>query len=358
MSSSAALATHYKIQQLCELAVSGDISHTALNYWASVLLNITIPQPAMDITCCKNVSHVLITISERTILRFLTFVNIIWFISIVLGAVALYTLTHHYFVYLLIIPAVVLETIVFAVSFIVLRYAKLHPLSSSLRDYVGLTGAIMLCVITVWCLHKYFPLMKETSYPSVLTILLFGITMKLRATIIGVLCVWSCMAAFGFLFGAMPWGYYIGFTDATLKPAIASFALLAVVTTAHITNFQSVLQFVVPFRTGVFFWCTFVYLLAILIQSFRYYAKRRVVIYIVNQVIVLVSLVAALYLGTVYDIEQFRNIGGTFAVLYGLSKTIELPWEKMGVAWGILFASITLWVCGYVIQQNPEYFWQ
>ncbi|KAJ3126810.1 hypothetical protein HK098_007104 [Nowakowskiella sp. JEL0407] len=317
------LATSLKLQLLSELAEAGDISQPVLSSWTAKILNIPNLQSPIEIPCMKTLCQVLTTLPNKTKLtNFITFVNVIWFISIILGTAALLTLTYEYLKYLLLIPAVVLEIFAFIASFALLLNAYSHPPLSKLREYVGLTGAITLCGTTYWCLYKYFP-DNWSIYPWILTILVFGITVVLQLPNIGVLCVWCGLWA---LFDVAviidtKIGFYIGFDIVTLT-AIPSLLLLCIFTTAHVKKWNGI--FIEPFNTGL---------------------------------IVVVSLVVTLYLGTVHDIMQFRFFGATFAVLYGICKITELPWEQIGYTWGLLVVSAALWACAYAIQKNQEYVW-
>lgn len=110
------------------------------------------------------------------------------------------------------------------------------------------------------------------------------------------------------------------------------------------------------FGSGAIFVGTFVYYISLLIISSKYYmpiSDRR---YWSAQVLTIASGVAALYIGSVYDISLLQKVGGTLFFIYVLEKYYEIPWGRIGYAWSLLGISGGLyWLAGFAAK-NPQYF--
>src|SRR5690606_30204777 len=89
------------------------------------------------------------------------------------------------------------------------------------------------------------------------------------------------------------------------------------------------------FGSGMLFVGTFVYHCGLLIVSSKYYLREIDGHYWSLQAVTVLSGIAALYIGSVYELGMLRGISGTFFCLYVLEKYFEIPWKNVGWAWAL-----------------------
>lgn len=365
------VAFEHRASILCDLATSGEISKaTFTRRLSQEVQHHRLPPPGpIAVSCCSALLEKFCELQrEQGVLRFLTFVNVIWFVSIALGTIALATLIAPFIVkVVLVMPLIVWQGMALVVSMVVVKTAVGYPLNSGTRDYVGLTGTIGLCASITWTIVTMLTddLQTETFIrrylPWILTLILCTCASWLRASVIGTLGIGAILMSLGFSVGVAPFTYYIGFnTDTELLRCMAA-SLLLMVIYIPIRTFSHVnVPILDPYETGVLFWCPLVFHVGLLITSHLHWIGTTLTSarYVSVQLVAICFLVATLFLGTVYDIEQFKSIGGTFTVLYVMTKISELELHRQNRAVGLLLVSCVLWFTAYIVQRNPSYFWQ
>lgn len=180
---------------------------------------------------------------------------------------------------------------------------------------------------------------------------------------IGTLTVIQLFCWWGFSMGSIFGGYRFGFNNefSLQKCTIIAFFLNLFYGHRRIFGYTD-FAYLAVFETGVIFWGTLVGLIALLIiqsSHYRFYDNRNDYgKHLLHQLIMIVLCIFLMYLGTVYDIEPYRNLGGTFLLFVCLDIEAEFLFQfKNSSFTGFLFVLfMTLYGISYVINKHPEYF--
>jgi hypothetical protein len=304
---------------------------------------------------------------------FFTFANILWVFAGVLLSVAIIWLAGLYLLYMLVhVPAVAYELSCYAIlvgAFYSGNMWLMLPACCLLPGCLHLTKFLHLS--KTYAELKNFDL-EEVSingvkfnyavFTSFVCTVVYGcVSYYYGSPLIGFLAVMSLFSFLGFSILVMPLCYCIGFKDEDSIPRTicAAFLFLGVYVTNHIATLRGVTGLTYLneiYGAGVLFIGTFVYYSGLLIVSSRFYVRTSDTRYWVLQLVTILSGIAALYIGSVYDLSTLRSIGGTFFFLYVLEKYFEIPWGNVGWAWSLLGLSGGLyWLAGFA-SQHPEYF--
>jgi hypothetical protein len=182
--------------------------------------------------------------------------------------------------------------------------------------------------------------------------------------LIGVLTVMMIFFTFGFLFGVMCGGYYIGFVDSDYIERCLIVSLLLngfMIGTASGLITGNILEYSKIFETGVYFVGSFVGSIAMLILSDEYYIMRKknynIGVFLLMQMLMGLYCFGMMYFGNILNITSYKSIGGTFFVLWGLSieRTVlqKLGTNYMTIILGIVL--VNLWFVKQLINWYPEY---
>lgn len=284
-----------------------------------------------------------------------TFVNILWIFAIVgLVGCGVYLLGDFIVNVLQDIPAEVYEALLYAGSVALVVYGKF--LTSEIGPYVGLTGCLLLAGALV--LTGYVHKLKE-NYLRFWTILFVSWTtaaLVYQSQIIGFIAVGALMSVLGFSAMVYPFMVVIGFKDEDSlgKATAAAFALVLLYAASIVFNLQ--LSFVSVFQNGALFLGCFVGYLGLDIASTRWYDGRQRN-YALFQVITMAAGFFAIYIGSVYGIGELQKIGGTFLVLFFLTKLTEIPVEsRRGYAILGLFSSAVVYGFCVYAKSHPDVF--
>ena len=175
------------------------------------------------------------------------------------------------------------------------------------------------------------------------------------SSLIGFIAVGAFVSMLGFSVLVMPLCYCIGFKDdeAVVRATTAAGIMVGFYTAFHATGV------VVPdilelFRPGGMWIGTFVYFLGLLIMASKFYSKD--VQYVCAQLLMIASGIAAISIGTIYQIPTLQRIGGTLFYLYAIEKYFEIPWGETSWAWITLIFSGLLYGGALFAQAHPAYF--
>jgi hypothetical protein len=181
---------------------------------------------------------------------------------------------------------------------------------------------------------------------------------------IGVLTIMMLFFTLGFLFGSMMMGYYTGFTnnESLMRCFGLSVVLNAIMLgvkvgfiTGNVTDYANV------FENGVYFWGSFVGSISLLVMSDEWYLRYNNTytdgLFTVMQVIMATYCFVLLYFGNVFYISEYRSIGGTFLVLWGLDmeKTILQKLGKGNMTLMLFIVLVNLYYIKQLITWYPEY---
>jgi hypothetical protein len=147
------------------------------------------------------------------------------------------------------------------------------------------------------------------------------------------------------------------------KSTLAALLILTPYVATKILS-HSAPEFIKLFDTGCVFMGAFVYYLGLLVLSSKWYCCLNVrnheetgfSRYLLMQAMTIASGLAALYLGSTFQIGSLLGIGGTFFTIYLLEKYYEIPWKGVGWAWSLLGVAIALYFFVGFSGQYPQYF--
>lgn len=288
-----------------------------------------------------------------------TFANVIWVLASLLLVAALAWLGGLYFLALLMaVPLVVYEALAYGCSLGLMIYSP--------SEFGALPGCLGFAGTWAWSTVRHHdrlqPLYQRwhwdpiVVYSTVLTLVWGAATLWQQSTVLGFITVIALEACVGFFIGVMPGVYSLGFRSRDLVPraVIVSLGLLL----AYVPLSQGWIQWSPArlFQPGVLFVGTFVYYIGLLIWSAKWYGHDRPRIYGILQGFTILSGIAALYLGSLWGIQQLQGIGGTFFGLYLLEKYFELPWGQKSLAWATLGLALLLGTLAGVMRHYPQYF--
>jgi len=296
---------------------------------------------------------------------YITLVNIIWVTAAFLLAIAI-----GWLVFLYIFP-LVKELSEVAIEFS--SYATCMTIigaSQGLPDVAIVPTAFTGCLLLMGCLYltekyhfrgrNYRPYHRSTPRFAIYSGLLFvawgAAAVFYQSSLIGFIAVGAAVSSLGFSILVTPLCYCIGFEDdaAIIRGTTAAGITVAVYTLIQTTGLL-VPEYLELFRTGVMFIGTFVYFIGLLIMASKYYTKNARH-YLLMQFLMITSGVAAISVGSIFDITTLQRIGGTIFYLYAIEKYFEIPWGEASWAWITLFFSGLLYGGAWFASANPTYF--
>ncbi|OGN09720.1 MAG: hypothetical protein A3J46_02680 [Candidatus Yanofskybacteria bacterium RIFCSPHIGHO2_02_FULL_41_11] len=284
-----------------------------------------------------------------------TFVNILWVFAIV-GLVGCGTYLFGDFLVNVLkdIPTEIYEGILYVTSIALAVYGKF--LSPEIDSYVGLTGCLLLAGALV--LTNYAHKLKENylRFWAILFVSWTAAALVYQSQMIGFIAVGALMSVLGLSAMIYPFMVVIGFKDQDSlgKTTTAAFAIILLYTASIVFNLQ--LSIVNVFQSGALFLGSFVGYLGLDIASTRWYDGRQRN-YALFQVVTIAAGFFAIYVGSVYGIGELQKIGGTFLVLFFLTKLTETPIEsRRGYAVLGLFSSALIYGFCVYAKSHPDAF--
>ncbi|MEM1171928.1 MAG: hypothetical protein AAGJ08_23310 [Cyanobacteria bacterium P01_H01_bin.35] len=297
---------------------------------------------------------------------FVTFTNIILTAAAILLVLAVASLASLYLIPILtLIPGWGYEIIIYLVCFAAIVGGNFVTGIGEFIAFPGCLGLIGAISFSHYLHRNFFQKLVDdkNSYPYYLDSLILFIIWVIAAifyqsSLLGFIAIIALETSLGFSVIVTPLCYSIGFTEKDVIPRAmsASLILLTIYVSAEIANFK--LPYIGIFSTGVLFVGTFVYFVGTLIVSSKWYqhGKFNRNRYLWLQFLTIGSGIAALYIGSVWQVLLLQRIGGTFFFLYLIEKYFELPWQQKSWAWATLGLAVILYLFALVAKQYPEYF--
>ncbi|HLO83805.1 MAG TPA: hypothetical protein VK203_02165 [Nostocaceae cyanobacterium] len=296
---------------------------------------------------------------------FFNFVNIIWIASTILLLIAVGWLISIYILPILFaIPAGFYEFLIYVACLLSISLGLTFTQDISefiaLPGCLGLVGALAFTEVlhqeTLNNFYEQNKIDRTSVYPLILFIIWSAVAVIYHSAIIGFIAILALEVFLGFSVLVMPLCYFIGFQDREVIPVAtaASFFLMAFYLAVKLTKTD--ISYLNVFTTGALFLGTFVYFIGLLILSSKWHGHKSKWHYAGLQLLTIVSGVAAIFIGSVWQVSQLNGIGGTFFFLYLLEKYWELPWKKEQWAWATLGLAIILYSGSFVIKIYPQYF--
>lgn len=289
-----------------------------------------------------------------------TFVHILWLAGALVVTVALGILFRHYLTSILRrIPLRVWEAILYVVCISAIAAGRLMPVEYALAPVLPGCLGLLGCFYFSKVLHRFQP---EGWMAWIFVLVWGGAALFYHNSTLGFFTVAAALTGLGFFAGMVPGVVHLGFRNSSVIPrtTFAAGGMLVAHVALHCSGEEPAL--LTPFRAGMGFLGAFVYLLGLLILSSKHYARQgwsveqRRLRYVAMQALTIVSSVAAIYFGSVFQVETLLGISGTFLYLFLLEKYYELPWRGIGWAWALLGTGGLLYGFALFAQAHPEWF--
>jgi hypothetical protein len=176
--------------------------------------------------------------------------------------------------------------------------------------------------------------------------------------IIGILAIAFLESFLGFYINVSKFVYTIGFKDTNVIASctVSSACLVLFQIVMHLLGLQSSI-YVRPFKAGILFIGTFVYLIGMLIISSKIYNYKNMTNYVTLNIFTVLSYLAIIFTGSIFgSLSVLQNMGGTFLVLYLLDKYIELPiWSSNVAGFSLLGYGGIMYGIGLFANMYPQY---
>lgn len=296
--------------------------------------------------------------------RVLTLRNIVFFFAGTLLAIGLGWLALIYLGPLLIhLPPVGWEVLGYGAIAFGLASGLIFPV---LSVWLAVPAALLLpAMFTVSCmLHgsKDGSLEQLGQMNSAINMTVLGsFALLYPSQILGFFAIMAMFSLLGFVAGPfMPLGYAIGFRKDShiARGTLAAGILTAVYLVAH--GMGKVGYPFSPFSTGVAWMGPIVYCIGILILSCYYFRERTTEDgwnqYVGANFLAAVSFFALIAFGTLLNVPVVSGIGCTFVAIFLCEKYSEIPWRKVGFAFGCVGFAGLLYGIGWFMSSYPEYF--
>ena len=307
----------------------------------------------------------------QRILGFFNFVNLVWLASII-GVVSTVV---PFVIYIvgetlakvlvelynkLVVPMHqigVFEVAAYALSFLFsaqsCRYPVQHAAAAAL---VGLTGAMGF--LPCW---SYSTALWATKTPgreeqfmaltgSLLALALMPLAVVHTSSLIGFFAVVAVYTACGFIMGPCLGGFYIGFRSLDVLWRCLYLSAGFVVIFAALRSNGVPDATLAPFAFGARVLGNIGYFLALLILSSKWRSDGN---YVIMNTVMLVSLIAAAFVGSVVALPSYTNTAATFFVLWVMEKEMEIKWGSGWIA--VLFVNfVALYFLAHHLHIHPE----
>ena len=236
------------------------------------------------------------------------------------------------------------------------RYPEQHAAAATL---VGLTGAMGFLPCWLYSTHLWAGESsdKEAEFAA-LTGTLFALTLAPLAlvhgsSLIGFFAVAAVYAACGFVMGPFFGGFYVGFRsfDAVTRCLVVSAVFIILFAALRITG--ALISTFAPFALGAQVLGNVGYFLALLLCCSEWRSRRVGLSYCASNGLMLASVTAAAFAGSVWALPSYTNTASTFFVLWVMEKELEAKWGPAGIA--VLFANfVGLYIVAHHLHTHPE----
>lgn len=205
---------------------------------------------------------------------------------------------------------------------------------------IGLVGALLYGggALWVWARHDKNKKLSVSGISLILAAAWGAHALLFQSSLVGTFSIAALMSVLGFSAYMVPGLIMIGFEDEDTVPraTLASFLILGTFVGFQILGESP--PFISVFRPGALYVCGFVGYLGVLITGSRWYYSNAN--YLLRQIPAVVLGIAAIFLGSIFNVPELQKMGGTFFVLYLMEKPFEIPAENKTA-----YALIALAVC-------------
>src|SRR3990167_3032941 len=183
----------------------------------------------------------------------------------------------------------------------------------------------------------------------------FPMTFLFRSSLIGwvsVICLYSILG-FTIIGGGLC--YFIGFNskETCARCVVTSFLFIVLFSAYKIAGLP--VQYLIPFASPLMILGNTVYFLGLLIIASSFYSRRNAEQYIIFQMLMILSIILAFFVGAVFSIAPMFNVAGVFFVMFIFEKVIELDvWRNGAGIWVLGFLlSVSLFIISFFLHGHP-----
>ncbi len=323
-----------------------------------------------------------------------SFINIVWFLAsvlIIVGIIAVLSI-YRRFIYKTLKP--VFKFTLTLLSFIVpiiARFFKNIPLlayellllslaalliysatffGEAAQVYVVFIGNVFVVLILSFLTKKYTILYRDNKkidfrkiryWSKILLMTVFSVLWAATAIVyqsqlLGFFTIAIILSWLGFGMAISSLEYSFGFKNRKTIFTGTVGALVLLLSYIGIIILQIKVPYYIYFENGIKYLGSFVFYSGLLISSSKWVCRYYKFNYGLLQVASITAGIAALFLGSVFNMAELRGFGGTFFVLYLIEKQFDFVWHKKRIAWLILLLGITLFAIAQVVSIYPEFF--
>jgi len=225
------------------------------------------------------------------------------------------------------IPIEVYEAIAYVLSAVLLIAGMFVSETNAL--WFGLSGCLLVPVALKISASLRKLEANELKFFGTLFLAWTPAALLYGSSVLGFLSIAALMGLVGFSVWIMPLCYVVGFKDESAlgKATATAFSVLTLFVALRMLGLES---WPIPvFQNGAFWLGSFVGFIGLLIASSRWYDDRdRAIPCALANALMLAAGLAAIVIGTMWDIGPLRGVGGTFLVLWFLEKPFEFKYQN------------------------------
>jgi hypothetical protein len=317
--------------------------------------------------------------------RFVSFVNIIWlFASLMIVLALIYIFARYIFPLLTLVPVTVYEILLYVACF-GLMYVAWAEFEPDVGQFVVMPALFGLIPLMPWSYarHVIVPRQRrrrklaETRTPdeqkthsarwnrfqrrallvqyAVLLVIYSAATVIFESEFIGFFSVMVLLVVLGLaglpelIATLLRMEMFNALEEIAL---IVSGAMMLIYMAAEVYGFSGAYLY---FGAAIYYIGTYVYFTVLAVIASRFYPRERDKFWLWQSVAV-ASGIGALFLGTMLEIDTLLESGGTFLLVYLLTKYVEmLDWRRHW-AWAMLGLGLLLYGIALLVNQYPSYF--
>lgn len=303
--------------------------------------------------------------------RFISFVNIIWVFASIIIVLSVALLFVRYVVPLLkMIPMFVYEIILYlaCAGFII---GGLY-VSAEVAQFVALPGVLGLAFTLTFSFGrrlkakqekilkgkrlKYDYIKNTVILENVILLVVWGLTaIVYESQLIGFLTVAVLVSTVTATRAIPAVLNSIGFENESISRELLVISFLLLLTYI-IMEVYDVVGIYWVFEVGVHWLGAYGYFAAVEWMASRWRKKQSPNAYIFWQIFAVLSGVLAIFVGQFFDVPALTEVGGTFLLIYILTKYFELPNWKQYWLWASLGLGILLYALALLINEFPQFF--
>jgi len=267
---------------------------------------------------------------------FVTFANILWVTAGIFMTIAICWLFGIYILELVLaIPPPILEFLMYAGVAAGIILPKFF-MGEDWQMLVAFPACLALYGVLAYSITRRE--LELTSSVSFLTIAVAWAAAAIfyGSQVLGFISVLALMVYLGFSAFMIPGCIGIGFEKDAYIPRtmFAALTMLVVYLVMEIGNFA--FPHYQTFKASFVFIGCFIYFLGLLIVANKWYCYQNDSAYIATTLLAILSGIAAIYLGSVFQLPTLLGVAGTFFYIWLLERYYEIPWKSAGWAWSML----------------------